>query len=229
MPDLSILMPAYNEQATIERAIDRVIEAKPPVAEFELIVVDDCSTDGTGQILAEHDWPARVRVLRHERNQGKGAALRTALAAAEGVNSAVLDADLEYDPADLGDLLAPILSGQAEVVFGTRAFSSHSSYGFWYVMGNKAVTMAANVLYDCWLSDIMTCWKVMPTELFRSLDLSEPGFAIEPEIAARVMLSGRRIYEVPVGYTARSRAEGKKLTAFDGLRVLRTLLRCRFS
>jgi hypothetical protein len=119
------------------------------------------------------------------------------------------------------------MAGDAHVVFGTRSWSSHSAYSFWYVMGNKGVTLATNVIYNCWISDVMTCHKAMSTQLFRSLRLRERGFAIEPEIAARVLLSGERIFEVPISYMARSREEGKKLTALDGLRVLRTLIRCR--
>ena len=117
-------------------------------------------------------------------------------------------------------MLEPLLAGKARVVFGTRAWTSQSSFSFWYVIGNKSVTFATNVLYNCWISDVMTCHKAMSTELFRSLRLRERGFAIEPEIAARVLQSGERIFEVPIGYAARSRDEGKKLTAFDGIRVL---------
>ena len=124
-------------------------------------------------------------------------------------------------------MLSPLRSGDAEVVFGTRSFQSHSAYSFWYVVGNRAVTFAANLLYNSWISDMMTGQKAMPTELFRSLELRERGFAIEAEITARLLRRGIRIYEVPIGYTARSRDEGKKLTALDGLRVLRTLVRCR--
>jgi glycosyltransferase involved in cell wall biosynthesis len=228
MPDLSILMPAFNEEATIEEAIERLLAAELPVSSTELIVVDDGSTDRTAEILAERDGRNGVRVIRHESNLGKGAAIRTALAEAGGTYTTILDADLEYDPRDLGRLLDPLLSGRASAVFGTRAFEAHSSYGFWYVLGNKGVTLAANVLYNSWLSDIMTCWKTMPTDLLRSLPLREPGFGIEPEIAARLLRSGKTIYEVPVTYSARRREEGKKLQARDGVRVLRTLLRCRF-
>ena len=121
------------------------------------------------------------------------------------------------------------MSGEAHVVFGTRAWTSQSSFSFWYVMGNKSVTMATNVLYNCWISDVMTCHKAMRTELFRSLPLRERGFAIEPEIAARLLRAGERIHEVPISYHARSREAGKKLTSTDGLRVLRTLVRCRLT
>lgn len=223
---LSILMPVYNERATIEAAIADALSAELPV-ERELVVVDDGSTDGTRQLLRDRDWPPEVHVLFHERNRGKGAAVRTALAHATGEFAAILDADLEYHAADLAPMLQPLMSGEANVIFGSRAWQSHSSYGFWYVIGNKLVTFATNLLFNCWISDVMTCHKAMRTDLFRSLDLQERGFAIEPEIAARVLRAGERIYEVPITYRARSREEGKKLTAVDGLRVLRTLVRCR--
>jgi dolichol-phosphate hexosyltransferase len=224
---LSILMPVYNERATVEAAIADALEAELPVASRQLVVVDDGSTDGTRELLASHDWPNNVRIVVHDRNRGKGVAVRTALAHAERELAAILDADLEYHAADLADVITPLLEGRANVVFGTRAWTSQSSYSFWYVMGNKSVTFATNVLYNCWISDVMTGHKAMRTDLFRSLRLREKGFAIEPEITARVLQSGERIFEVPIGYAARSRAQGKKLTAVDGLRVLRTLVRCK--
>ncbi len=223
---LSILMPVFNERRTIEAAIADALGATLPV-ERELVVVDDGSRDGTAELLAEGSWPSFVKVVVHDRNRGKGAAVLTALEHATGEFAAVLDADLEYRAADLGPMLEPLLAGEANVVFGTRAWHAHSSYGFWYVLGNKFVTFVTNALYDCWISDVMTCHKAMRTELFRSLGLRERGFAIEPEIAARVLRAGERIYEVPIAYRARSRADGKKLAALDGLRVLRTLVRCR--
>ena len=224
---LSILMPVYNERSTVERAIEDALTAELPVDRRELVVVDDGSDDGTRELLADGAWPDSVKVVFHERNLGKGAAIRTGLTHATGEFSAILDADLEYQASDLAPVVAPLLSGEANVVFGTRAWASHTAYSFWYVVGNKAVTLAANVLYNCFISDVMTCHKAMRTELFRSLPLRERGFAIEPEIAARVLRAGERIYEVPVTYRARTREEGKKLTALDGLRVLRTLARCR--
>jgi glycosyltransferase involved in cell wall biosynthesis len=225
---LSILMPVYNELATVERAIDDALTAELPVDSRQLVLVDDGSTDGTRELLREKDLPENVVLVFHERNRGKGAALQTGLEQATGDFSAVLDADLEYRASDLAPLLSPLLDGSAHVVFGTRSWASHSAFSFWYVMGNKGVTFTTNVIYNCWISDVMTCHKAMSTELFRSLRLRERGFAIEPEIAARVLRAGERIYEVPISYTARSREEGKKLTALDGLRVLRTLVRCRF-
>ena len=226
---LSILMPVFNERATVEAAIDDALTAELPVPTRELVIVDDGSTDGTRELLRSTDWPEGVKVVFHERNLGKGAAVRTALQHATAEFAAILDADLEYRAADLAHVLEPLVSGEARVVFGTRAWTSQSSFSFWYVMGNKAVTMATNVIYNCWISDVMTCHKAMHTELFRSLRLRERGFAIEPEIAARVLRAGERIHEVPISYKARGREAGKKLTAFDGLRVLRTLIRCRFA
>jgi dolichol-phosphate hexosyltransferase len=222
-------MPVFNELATVERAIDDALGADLPVDGRQLVIVDDGSTDGTRELLRERAPADNVTIVFHERNRGKGAALQTGLQHATGEFSAILDADLEYKAADLGPLLKPLLAGEARVVFGTRSWSSHSAYSFWYVIGNKGVTFATNVIYNCWISDVMTCHKAMSTDLFRSLRLSERGFGIEPEIAARVLRAGERIYEIPITYAARSREEGKKLTALDGLRVIRTLLRCRVS
>jgi glycosyltransferase involved in cell wall biosynthesis len=227
MASLTILMPVYNERATILAAIDDALTAELPVDARDLIVVDDGSTDGTREILREARLPPEVRLVFHERNRGKGAALRSGLEHATGDFTCVLDADLEYDAGDLGELLEPLLANNANVVFGTRMWSSHAAFSFWYVVGNKAVTFVANVLFNCWISDLMTCHKMMRTELFRSLRLRSRGFAIEPEIAARVLRLGERVYEVPITYRARSREAGKKLTAADGLRVLATLARCR--
>jgi glycosyltransferase involved in cell wall biosynthesis len=224
---LTILMPVFNELRTVERAIDDALGAELPVESRQLVIVDDGSTDGTRELLRAREWGDNVTLVFHDKNRGKGAALQTGLQHATGEYAAILDADLEYNAADLAPLLEPLLSGHSRVVFGTRSWASHSAFSFWYVMGNKGVTLATNVIYNCWISDVMTCHKAMSTELFRSLPLRERGFGIEPEITARVLRAGERIYEVPISYVARSREEGKKLTALDGLRVLRTLLRCR--
>ncbi len=226
---LSILMPVFDERSTVEAAIDDALTAELPVESRQLVIVDDGSTDGTRELLASREWPENVAIVHHDRNRGKGAAVRTALEHATGELAAIFDADLEYRAADLAHVLEPLVSGEAAVVFGTRAWTSQSSFSFWYVMGNKAVTFATNVLFNCWISDVMTCHKAMRTDLLRSLPLRERGFAIEPEIAARVLRAGERIHEVPIHYRARSREAGKKLTTADGLRVLRTLLRCRIT
>jgi glycosyltransferase involved in cell wall biosynthesis len=225
---LSILMPVYNERERVERAIDEVLATELP-ADFELIVVNDGSTDGTTEILRGGSWDLRVRILEHRENQGKGAAVRTGLAEAQGELAAIFDADLEYDPKDLALLMQPILDDRTNACFGVRAFDGYTSHSFMYVIGNKAVTLAANMLFNVYLHDIMTCQKMIRTEVFRSLPLRSPGFSIEPEITARLVQRGERIFEVPVTYRARATAEGKKLTAADGFRVLGTLLRCRFS
>ena len=227
-PRLSLLVPVYNERETVEPAIEALLKADLPV-EAELIVVDDGSTDGTTEILRRGSWPERVTVLFHERNLGKGAAVRTALAEARGEFSAIFDADLEYEPEDLNTLLPPLLDGQTNAVFGVRAFDGFTSHSFAFVMGNKAVTLAANILFNVYVRDLMTMHKAIRTDVFRRLPLEERGFAIEPEITARLLQSGERIFEVPVRYKARPSEAGKKLTWVDGFRVLRTLVRCRFT
>jgi glycosyltransferase involved in cell wall biosynthesis len=225
---LSILMPVYNERERVERAIAEVLDTQLPT-EFELIVVDDGSTDGTREILRSGSWDGRVRLLEHPENRGKGAAVQTALGQARGEFSAIFDADLEYDPTDLGLLMPPLLDGRTNACFGVRAFDGYTSHSFLFVMGNKGVTLACNVLFNVYLHDIMTCHKMIRTDVFRSLPLQSAGFSIEPEITARLVQRGERIYEVPVQYRARATEEGKKLTALDGFRVIGTLLRCRFS
>ncbi|HEY7604530.1 MAG TPA: glycosyltransferase family 2 protein [Gaiellaceae bacterium] len=224
MADLSVLIPVYNEERTLERLLDAV-EERPEVS--ELVIVDDGSTDRTPEILSARDFKVAVQVIRHERNRGKGAALRTAIAAATGDVALVQDADLEYDPAEFPLLLAPIERGRAEVVYGSRSFAAHSAYSFWFVIGNKLVTLWTNVLFNSYLSDMETCYKLMPLSVWRSLDLRSDGFDIEPEITAKLLRSGRRIYEVPISYAARGRVEGKKLTWRDGVMALWTLSRIR--
>ncbi len=225
---LSILMPVYNERERVQRAVAEVLGTELPT-DFELIVVDDGSTDGTGEILRSGSWDRRVRLFEHAENRGKGAAIQTALQNAQGEYAAIFDADLEYDAADLGLLTAPLLDGRANACFGVRVFDGYTSHSFLFVLGNKGVTLACNLLFNVYLHDIMTCHKVIRTEIFRSLALRSPGFAIEPEITARLVQRGERIFEVPVHYRARATAEGKKLTARDGFRVVAELVRCRFS
>jgi glycosyltransferase involved in cell wall biosynthesis len=222
---LSILMPAFNEEATVEQAVERVLAAAFPVP-LELLVIENGSTDGTRARL-HRDWPPEVRVIELERNIGKGGAVRLALSEATGSCAAILDADLEYDAADIPKLLEPVLAGEAQAVIGTRTFRSESSYGFWYVVGGRSISMIANALFNAWISDILSCLKVARTDLLRSLDLRESGFGIDAEIPARLLQRGIRIFEVPVTYRSRSREEGKKLTARDGLVMLRTLVRTR--
>ena len=221
-------MPIYNEAATAREAIDAVLAADVGM-DLELILVDDGSTDGTRELLTAQTWPDRVTLVLHETNQGKGAAVRTALTHARGEFAAIFDADLEYDPADLRPLLEPLVKRDTNAVFGVRAFDGYTSHSFLYVLGNKGVTLVANVLFNVYLRDLMTCHKAIRTDVFKSLPLRGNGFDIEPEIAARLLQRGERIFEVPVHYKARGSDEGKKLTAADGLRVVATLLRCRFT
>jgi len=222
---LSVLMPAYNEAATFERALDAVL-ATPQ--EKEVIVVDDGSTDGTRELIRRAGEEREVvRALFHERNGGKGAAIRTALRAATGDVVLIQDCDMEYDPADYEALLAPIERGDADVVFGTRSFGSHTSYSFWFVMGNKLVTLATNLLFNCYISDMETGYKVMRTEVARKLTLTARGFELEPEITGSLLNLGYRVYEVPINYRARTREEGKKLTWVDGVRAIAMLVRVR--
>ena len=172
-------MPVYNERATVEEAIERALKAELPVESRQVVVVDDGSTDGTRELLRGRDWPAEVDVHFRDRNGGKGAAVRTAIEHATGRWAAILDADLEYDPADIARLVEPLQAGEAEVVFGVRGFDSRSAYSFWYVAGNKSVTLVANMLFNSWLADIMTCHKAMPTDIWRSLNLRARGFELE--------------------------------------------------
>jgi glycosyltransferase involved in cell wall biosynthesis len=223
-PYLSVLIPALNEGSTLEAVLEEVLRVDENI---EVILVDDGSTDNTWQIMEAAADGGRVRAYRHERNRGKGAAVRTALQHARGEVVIIQDADLEYSPSEYPLLLKPIRDGRASVVYGSRTFSSHESFSFWYVMGNRAVTLATNVLYNCYLSDMETCYKVMPRQVALALDLQARGFELEPEITGKLLRLGQRIYEVPVSYAARSREEGKKLTAMDGLKALRSLVRYR--
>jgi glycosyltransferase involved in cell wall biosynthesis len=220
-------MPAYNEAATVERALAAVL-ATPQ--EKEVILVDDGSTDGTREIITRLcEKHKDVRVIFHNHNQGKGAAVRTALAAAGGDVVLIQDCDLEYDPNEYGKLLEPITNGDAEVVYGTGAFTSHTAFSFWFVIGNKLVTLATNILFNCYISDMETGYKVMPLEVARKLRLTARGFELEPQITGGLLNLGYQIYEVPVHYRARTREQGKKLAWTDGLCAIQTLLLVRLS
>ena len=223
---LSILMPVFNELVTVEHAVKRVLSVTYP-CEIELILVDDGSVDGTREVLSTLGDP-RLAVHLHERNQGKGGAIRTASRLATGDYMVICDADLEYAPEEIPDLLKPVLSGEATIVYGTRTFSSHTAYSFWYVLGNRGVTMAANVLFNAYISDLETCFKLMPTALYRELDIREAGFGMEAEVTGKLLGRGFRPYEVPISYKARGRDEGKKLTWKDGVEALVILSRERW-
>ena len=223
---LSILMPVYNEFATLELAVKRVLDVDYPVP-TELVIVDDGSSDGTRNLYDQ--WSSEARVVVHQKptNGGKGSAIRKAAELASGDYVIICDADLEYAPEEIPLLLRPILNGEAEVVYGTRTFGSHNAYSYLYVLGNRAVTTFANVLFNCYISDLETCFKLMPLSLYRSLDVRSAGFGMEAELTGKILRAGIRPYEVPISYKARSREDGKKLTWKDGVDALGILLRER--
>src|SRR5690348_9574668 len=224
---LSVMIPAFNEERTLDVILKHVLE-RPEVG--EVIAVDDGSTDRTWQILEA--WASRdkrVRAFRQQPNQGKGAALRRAISEIRMPFALVQDADLEYDPRDYPTLLQPLVEGRADVVYGVRGFAGQTAFSFWFVIGNKAVTFAANVLFDCYISDLESGYKALRADLWRRLNLQGNRFDIEPDITARVLRLGYRIHEMPIHYYARSRAEGKKLTWVDGVRAISTLIRLRLT
>ena len=226
-PVLSVMMPAYNEERTLGVILSHVL-ARPEVG--EVIAVDDGSRDATWEVIQRcASIDARVRPFRLSVNQGKGAALRRAISELRMPFALVQDADLEYDPRDYPALLEPLVEGRADVVYGVRGFSGQTAFSFWFVMGNKAVTFASNVLFDTYISDMETGYKVLRSELWRKLNLQGTRFDIEPDITARTLRLGYRIHEVPIKYFARSREEGKKLTWRDGVRAVAVLIRLRLT
>jgi glycosyltransferase involved in cell wall biosynthesis len=240
---LSIIVPTYNEMDTIAEILRRVraVELKVRVGfglengslvelEREIVVVDDGSTDGTREVLRELEVAPDVSVVLHARNQGKGAAVRTGLHHAGGDIMLIQDADLEYDPRDYPSLLQPILEERSHVVYGSRFRGGPTrAMFFWHMIGNRFLTLVTNVLYDSILSDMETCYKVFTREVAGQLDLKASGWGFDPEITAQILKLGYRIYEVPITYTGREFHEGKKIGWRDGLTVLWTLLRYRFT
>jgi len=225
---LSVLMPVYNEARTIDEVLRQV--ALIPV-EKEILVVDDGSTDATREILRAKEGHDGIRVILHDRNRGKGKALATALSQARGEILIIQDADLEYDPADYPALLRPIEMGRADVVYGSRFRGSAENrvQNFWHTAGNRALTLISNVVTDLNLTDMATCYKAFHRRVVPALDLQESGFGVDAEITVKVARGGFRIFEVPVSYFARSRAEGKKIRLRDGLSALAALMKYRLA
>jgi len=225
-PLLSVVMPVYNERQTIEEIIRRVMRV--PVR-LELIVVDDYSTDGTRDVLQTLQAQYGFKLILQPRNGGKGSALRRGFRDVTGDVMVIQDADLEYSPEEYPELIALISQGRADVVYGSRFIGRHRVFLFTHYAGNRLLTLITNVLYNTMLTDMETCYKMMRTEVLRSMTLDSDGFGIEPEMTAKIFKRGYRVYEVPITYDGRGYDEGKKITWRDGLVALWVLIKYRFT
>jgi glycosyltransferase involved in cell wall biosynthesis len=223
---VSVLMPVYNERATILAIVERVLAV--PI-EKELIVVDDGSTDGTREIIRDRiEGLPGVRVVYHEKNRGKGAAVRTAQALVTGEIAIIQDADLEYDPADYAKLIEPIAARHADVVYGSRFLGSHRAFLFWHMVGNKMLTLLTNLFYNTILTDMETCYKAFRAEIFKDIRIRSDRFEFEPEITAKVFKRGCKVFEVPIVYDGRDYRDGKKITWKDAFGAVWTIVKYRF-
>jgi glycosyltransferase involved in cell wall biosynthesis len=223
---LSVVVPVFNERNTVAEIIRRMRAVELPVL-VEFVVVDDGSSDGSDKVLAALA-DSTVRVIRHPKNVGKGAAVRTGIEAARGDLILIQDADLEYDPDDWPSLLAPVLKGKARVVYGSRFTGERKNMLPSHWIGNRLLTLVTNLLYKSTLSDMETCYKLFDRRVLEGVTIESDRFEFEPEITAKVLLKGERIYEVPISYAGREMAEGKKITWRDGFGAMRTLVRFRF-
>jgi dolichol-phosphate hexosyltransferase len=220
-------MAAYNEERTILRAAHAVLQCRFP-CEVELIIVDDGSADATPDLLKEIDDP-RVIVHSHAKNRGKGASIMTAVSLATGTHIIPFDADEEYAPEDIADMLIPVIKGRCDVVYGTRLFGCNTVYqSYRYAIGNKVLTHFTNILYNSYLSDLHTCLKLIPLTTFRELNLTETGFGLDTQVTAMLLRTGVRPFEVPVSYFSRSHEQGKKINWRDAVRCVWILIRTRF-
>lgn len=223
---LSVVIPVYNERRTIEEIIRRV---EGVAIEKEIIVVDDCSTDGTRDVLKKLEGRNEIKVIYQPRNQGKGAALREGFKHATGEIIIVQDADLEYDPREYPQLIAPIVEGKADVVYGSRFLSGpHRVLFFWHYVGNKILTTLSNMLTDLNLSDMETCYKAFRADVIKGIKLRENRFGFEPEVTAKIARMGCRVYEVPISYHGRDYSQGKKINWKDGVAAIYCILKYRF-